>query len=138
MRTDRHFAVLAVIATGGSLGALARYGLAEAMPQQGSGFPTGTFLTNVAGCLAIGLLMAYILEVGKPSRYTRPFFGTGVLGGFTTFSAYAVETRDLLAQSAYLTAVAYVAGTVVACLLAVHTGIALARATVQSITRGHP
>jgi CrcB protein len=138
MRTVRHLDVLAVIATGGALGALGRFALAQAIPRSaGTHFPAATFVTNIAGCLAIGLLMTYVLEVGKPSRYTRPFLGTGVLGGFTTFSAYAVEARELLAASAYATAMAYVAGTIIACLLAVHTGVAVARATLRQITRGH-
>ncbi|MGH2602116.1 MAG: fluoride efflux transporter CrcB [Dehalococcoidia bacterium] len=137
MRTDRHLEVLAVIATGGALGSLARLALTEAIPHSAqTAFPTATFVTNIAGCFAIGLLMTYVLTVGKPSRYTRPFLGTGVLGGFTTFSAYAVETRELLAASAYATAAAYVVGTVIGCLLAVHTGIALARAALHHIFRG--
>lgn len=115
----QHIPVLGVIALGGGLGGLARYGLTLAWPARVGQFPVATFVTNVLGCFLIGVLMVLITEVWTPHRLVRPFFGVGVLGGFTTFSTYAVETRGLLRPGAMLTAFGYLAGTVICALLAV-------------------
>ncbi|SEP53042.1 fluoride efflux transporter FluC [Amycolatopsis saalfeldensis] len=120
--------VLAVIALGGGLGALARYGLAAALPTLPGRFPWGTFLTNAAGCFLIGVLMVVLTEVRSAHRLTRPFLGVGFLGGFTTFSTYAVETRGLLQPGSVPLAFGYLGATVVAALLAVLAGVALTRA----------
>ncbi|HEY3709420.1 MAG TPA: fluoride efflux transporter CrcB [Amycolatopsis sp.] len=120
--------VLAVIALGGGLGAAARYGLAAALPTLPGRFPWGTFVTNVAGCFLIGVLMVVLTEVRPAHRLARPFLGVGFLGGFTTFSTYAVETRGLLQPGSVPLAFGYLGGTVVAALLAVLAGVALTRA----------
>jgi CrcB protein len=117
LRTRRD--ILAVIAVGGSLGAAARYGMAQALPHAAGDFPWSTLLTNVAGCFAIGVLMVVVVERLSSSRLVRPFFGTGLLGGFTTFSTYAVDTRALLAAGRPVVAAAYLFGTLVLGLLAV-------------------
>lgn len=127
-----HGAVLAVVALGGGIGAVARYGLAELWPTQPGGFPWATFTTNVAGCLLIGVLMVLISEVWSAHRLARPFLGVGVLGGFTTFSTYAVETRDLLQPGTVALAFGYLAGTLLAALLAVIAGVGLTRAATGS------
>jgi CrcB protein len=119
--------VLAVIALGGGLGSVARYGLARLWPTPAGGFPWATFNTNVLGSLALGALMVYVLEVWPPARYRRPFLGVGVLGGFTTFSTYMVETRGLLAGHHPALAFGYALGSLVAGLAAVWAGAALAR-----------
>jgi CrcB protein len=119
--------VLAVVAAGGALGALTRYGIEAAVPTPAGGFPWATFGINVAGCAAIGALMVLILEGWRPHPLLRPFLTVGLLGGFTTFSAYAVEARVLLAGGHPALAVAYVVGTVLAALLAVHSGATLTR-----------
>ncbi|MGY2061256.1 fluoride efflux transporter FluC, partial [Nocardia gipuzkoensis] len=93
-RRDRA-TLLATIAIGGSLGALARYGLAELWPTPPEGFPWATFTTNVSGCFLIGVLMVLITDIWIAHRLLRPFLGVGVLGGFTTFSTYTNETRNL-------------------------------------------
>ena len=111
--------VLAVIAVGGGLGALARYGLALELPTRPGQFPWGTFVTNVTGCFLIGVLMVLITEVWSAHRLVRPFLGVGFLGGYTTFSTYAVETRGLLAPGEVLSAFAYLAGTLMAAMVAV-------------------
>jgi CrcB protein len=118
--------VLGAIALGGAIGALARYGLAVAMPHRPGGFPWSTFLTNVSGCLLIGVLLVMITEVRTVHPLSRPFLGTGILGGFTTFSTFAVDTERLLGYHP-LTAVGYFFGTVVAALLAVQTGVVVTR-----------
>jgi CrcB protein len=87
--------LLVVVAAGGAVGALARYGVAEALPHGRSALPVGTLVVNVVGCLCLGLLVG--LEPW--ARWLRPFLGTGVLGGFTTFSTFALETDRLLARA---------------------------------------
>lgn len=117
LRTRRD--ILLVIALGGALGAAARYGLSRALPHAAGEFPWSTLLTNVAGCFAIGVLMVVVVERLPSSRLVRPFFGTGLLGGFTTFSTYAVDTRALLAAGRPAAAATYLFGTLVLGLLAV-------------------
>jgi CrcB protein len=123
--------VVGVVALGGGLGALSRYGLAEALPTPASGFPWATFATNVLGCLLIGVLMVLVTEARPAHRLVRPFLGVGVLGGFTTFSTYAVETSGLLRHGEAGLAVVYLAGTLLAAMLAVVAGVIVTRAAVR-------
>jgi fluoride exporter len=123
-----HGPVLGVIAIGGGIGALGRYGLAQLLPTRPGEFPWGTFVTNVFGCLLIGVLMAVITEVGTVHRLVRPFLGVGILGGFTTFSTYAVEIHGLLRPGTVGLAFAYLAGTYVGAMLAVVAGVSATRA----------
>jgi CrcB protein len=124
--------VLGVISAGGVVGALARYGLGTAFPHAGTGFPWATFGINVSGCLLIGVLMVLIADVWPAHRLLRPFLGTGVLGGYTTFSTYIVDTQHLLAAGAARTALAYLAGTLIAALAAVQTGATLTRLAIRA------
>jgi CrcB protein len=103
------------------LGALARFGVQAAWPHQAGDFPWATWVINVSGCFLLGVLMALIAWRWPGQRYIRPFFGTGVLGGYTTFSAWAVETL----QSRPWVAVLYAGGTVAGALLAAWAGGAL-------------
>jgi CrcB protein len=120
-------AVLSVISAGGVLGALARHGLAVAWPHQPDRFPWATFITNVSGCLLIGVLMVLITEVWSAHRLLRPFLGVGVLGGYTTFSTYMLDVQQLVAAGAARTGLLYLAGTLVTALAAVYAGITVAR-----------
>jgi CrcB protein len=115
--------VLAVIAAGGAVGSLARWGLAQALPHPGDAFPWATFDANVTGCFALGVLMVFVSEVWPPSRYVRPFLGVGVLGGYTTFSTYMLDTRALLLSGRGDLAGIYVVASLVAGLTAVWVGI---------------
>ncbi|GHH82380.1 putative fluoride ion transporter CrcB 1 [Streptomyces sulfonofaciens] len=90
-----HGAVVAVIALGGVLGSTARYGTGLLWPTPPGAFPWTTLLVNVAGCGLIGVLMVVVAEAGAAHPLVRPFLGTGVLGGFTTFSTYAVDVERL-------------------------------------------
>lgn len=131
------FAVLGVISAGGVLGALARYGLGLAIPHRPGTVPWATLLINVTGCLLIGVLMVLVTEAWPAAhRLLRPFLGTGLLGGFTTFSTYAVDIQQLLARGAVGTALGYLAGTLVAALAAVYAGLALTRRAVRPSGRG--
>jgi CrcB protein len=88
--------VVAVVAFGGTMGASARYGASLLWPTAAGGFPWTTLAVNAVGCAVIGVFMVVISEVWAAHRLVRPFFGTGVLGGFTTFSTYAVDVQRLV------------------------------------------
>lgn len=111
--------VLAVVAVGGGLGAAARYAAALGWPTPTGAFPWTTFWVNAAGCAVIGLFMVVVTEALTVHRLVRPFFGTGVLGGFTTFSTYAVDLQHLFDTGHARTALAYLAATPLAALTAV-------------------
>ena len=123
-----HTAVVAAVAVGGALGAIARWAIAELMPHDRGAFPWDTLLTNVSGCFLIGVLMVLVIERWQKRPLVRPFFGTGILGGFTTFSTYAVQVRGLLATDHPSLAVVYLFATVAAALVAVVLGVFLGRA----------
>lgn len=126
----RGLSVLAAISVGGALGAVARYLVGLAMPYEPHGWPWSTLLVNVSGCLLIGVLMVLVLEVWVAHRLVRPFLGVGVLGGYTTFSTYAVDVQQLIAAGRPGLALAYLAATVIAALVAVQAGISATRALV--------
>jgi CrcB protein len=119
---------LAVIASGGAVGALARYALLSAFPHPAAGFAWAAFGVNVSGCLLIGVLMVLITEARQAHHLVRPFLATGVLGGYTSFSTYVVDIQHALLAAAPQVALAYAAGTLGAAVAATWAGIRLARA----------
>jgi len=123
--------VLAAVSAGGVAGSLARYGLGQTFPPAPTGFPWATFGINVSGCLLIGVLMVLVTDVWPSRRLLRPFLGTGLLGGYTTFSAYIVDIQHLLGAGAARTALAYLAGTLLAALAATYLGVSAARLAVH-------
>ena len=118
---------VAVVALGGALGALARWGVGFALPPSPGTFPLGTFLINVVGCLLMGVLVVVVTEVRETHPLVRPFVGVGILGGFTTFSTFSVDGEELLTDHHLALAGAYLAGTVAAAVLAAAAGMALTR-----------
>lgn len=110
------------VALGGALGAAARYGIAVLWPRTPAGLPWATLVTNLLGCALIGVLMRITADRGRSTRLVGPLLGTGVLGGFTTFSTYAVEVRELLAAGRPGPALGYLFGTLAGALLAVRLG----------------
>jgi fluoride exporter len=122
--------IVGVVSAGGVLGALARFAIADVWPPKPGGFPWDIFTINVTGCFLIGMLMVAVTEVWPSRRLLRPFLGTGILGGYTTFSTAIVDSQHLLDQKAIGTALAYLGGTAVAALSAVLAGTALARAAI--------
>ncbi|MFJ8803063.1 fluoride efflux transporter CrcB [Streptomyces sp. NPDC102487] len=112
-------AVVAAVAIGGALGAEARYGASRLWPQSTGGFPLTTFVVNVTGCALIGIVLAALGHMRAPARLLRPFLATGVLGGFTTFSTYAVDSQELIEEGHPGTALLNIAGTLAAALAAV-------------------
>ncbi len=133
--TDVRWKVAAAVAAGGAIGGLARLGVVTALPQPRGGFPWAVLLVNVLGCLLIGVLMALVVGVWPPHDYLRPFLGTGILGGFTTFSTYTSDTRALLQDGHAGAAAAYLLGTLVLGLLAVLIGQLLVRRLVVDRAR---
>jgi crcB protein len=115
--------VVAAVALGGALGAVTRYGIAVAWPHTPAGFPWATLVTNLTGCALIGVLMQVVETRVARHRLVRPFLGTGVLGGFTTFSTYAVEARGLVAAGRPGLALGYLLGTLAGAVVAVRLGM---------------
>lgn len=113
---------MVLVMTGGALGAAARYAMVDLIKPSAPGFPLGTLLVNLLGCALIGVLVG-VMGVsplsGKTSGNVWLFLATGVLGGFTTFSAFAIESTQLLKDGRAWAALSYV-------LLSTALGIALA------------
>ncbi|MFK0117848.1 CrcB family protein [Streptomyces sp. NPDC090994] len=126
--------VLAAVALGGGAGAAARYAAALGWPAGAGGFPWAVFWVNVAGCAVIGVFMT-VTDVWPVHRLLRPFFGTGVLGGFTTFSTFTVDFRQLAGTGHLPVALAYLAATPLAALTAVWLAASATR-RVLTVTGG--
>ena len=115
---------------GGGLGAVLRHGVNLAFARGlGAGYPWGTLAVNVAGSAAMGWLAAFLAQrAGEDwTEGARLFLATGLLGGFTTFSAFSLDTISLWERGEAAAAAAYVAGSVVLGLLGLGAGVALGR-----------
>ncbi|MFC9582661.1 CrcB family protein [Streptomyces yangpuensis] len=132
-RAEPQGRVLAAVAVGGALGASARYGISLLWPAAPGAFPWATLWINASGCALIGVLMVLISEGGRtaPHPLLRPFAGVGVLGGFTTFSTYAMDFSRLLDEGEARSALAYAGLTVVAALGAVWAAASVTRFAVR-------
>jgi CrcB protein len=121
--------VLVQIALGGALGAVLRFALASATTRAfGTGFPWGTLAVNVLGCLVMGVVAALVLLRADPFwQRNAPLLMTGILGGFTTFSAFALETHQLMERERLVAAAAYAGGSVLLGVAALMTGLAIGR-----------
>jgi len=115
-------AVLATVALGGVIGSLGRYAVGVALPHQGGDFPWATLVVNVTGAFSMGLLVAYLVDRPGVHRLARPFVGVGLLGGWTTFSALAVDAVQLGHAGQEQAALVYVAATFLVGTLAVAAG----------------
>jgi CrcB protein len=120
--------MLLAVAVGGGAGSLARYWLAGWVQPANAAFPWGIFLVNILG----GLLMGVIVELGalklNLSPELRTFLTTGILGGFTTFSTFSLDSALLLQKGEYGLAAAYVTGSVVLSIAALFAGLGMIRA----------
>lgn len=131
-----HRDILVAVAAGGVVGSLGRWGLGELLPHDLGGFAWSTFTVNVTGALLLGLLMALMVDVLAGTRYVRPFFGVGVLGGWTTFSTYMFDTRAMLdAGRVPAGLLLYLGGTLVVGLVCVWVGLVAGRVTILAATR---
>lgn len=123
------------IALGGALGSVARFSLASLIGSQwGESFPWGTIIVNIIGCFVIGFFATFTLVDGKPTvgLSGRHFVMTGVLGGFTTFSSFSLQTLALARDGEWAKAGGNVALSLVCCLLAVWLGFVVASALRQA------
>lgn len=127
---------LVVIGLGGALGALSRAGVSQLfgtghmdLGDQSAHFPWATLTVNVVGALLIGILAVVLMADGD--SYRRPFLIAGFLGGFTTFSALALEAADLIDQNMWSTALLYLVLTVGAGLVAVQVGVRVTQRMVK-------
>lgn len=114
-------------ALGGVLGSLARWALAVAVPSSPGGWPWATLLVNLTGCFLLGALLAALAARSPEPPWVRPFLGVGVLGGFTTYSTFAVEVVGLVDGGFPALAAGYVAASVAGGVAAVVLGARVAR-----------
>lgn len=120
-----------MVALGGVLGALARWSVSSGLPHPPGSWPWATVTVNLTGCLAIGVLVAVLLARFPDHPWLRPFLATGVLGGYTTFSTFAVDAVQLVEAGRWPVAVAYVLVSVLGGLAAVVVGLTAGRAVAR-------
>jgi CrcB protein len=120
-----------IVFFGGGLGAALRHGMnIIAARAFGTAFPYGTLIINILGSLAMGLIAEYFaLKAGLPQRM-RLFLTTGILGGFTTFSAFSLEAALLYERGAMIGAAVYIVASVVLAIAALFAGLMIVRALV--------
>lgn len=119
---------LLAVAAGGAFGAVMRWLLAGAIQRAAAGaFPWGTFAVNAIGSFLLGFLFVWLIERSSAGELARLALTVGLLGAFTTFSTYSLESIRLLQEGAFAMAAANIIGQVVVCLLLTWLGIQLAR-----------
>lgn len=119
---------LLLVALGGALGSMARYGATLGINRWASSpFPWGTLFVNIAGSFLIGLVMVWLLKAGEWRENARLLLVTGIMGGFTTFSSFSWETWKLLEDGRFGLASANILLSVAVCLLATIAGALLAK-----------
>lgn len=119
-----------LVAAGGGLGAMARYGLGVLAGRMApnAAWPWGTFAANVIGGLAMGLLVGWLaLRAGAQQETIRLFAAVGVLGGFTTFSSFSLEAVLMMERRDYGLAATYVGASVVLAIAALFAGLMISR-----------
>ena len=117
-----------IVFIGGGIGAALRHGVNRgALVLLGPSFPFGTFLVNVLGSFLMGILAVVLLARGEGDQHVRLFLGTGILGGFTTFSAFSLDAALMMERAEWLTLSLYVAGSVALSIVALFLGMAAAR-----------
>ena len=120
---------LLYVLVGGAIGAGARYELGRlTLRQFGPGFPWGTLIVNLAGGFAMGLLAGAMVERGTVDRPLWLLLGTGVLGGFTTFSAFSLDLFAMIERGQHGLALGYAVGSTLGALLLLVLGWSIARA----------
>ena len=116
-----------LVMAGGAVGAAFRFQLSRMLPVSAGGWPWPTFAANVAGGLAMGVLAAWASRQGDAGEPMRLLLGVGLLGGFTTFSAFSLEMAMMVERGHMLLAVSYALASVLLALVAVFAGLALGR-----------
>ena len=124
-----NFVVMAAVAVGGAIGSVARYLIAGWIQSAAwQGFPFGIFLVNVSGGFVMGLLTELMALKFNVSLPVRAFLTTGVLGGYTTFSTFSLESALLIQRGAIPSAVMYIVGSALFSILALFAGLWIVRA----------
>jgi CrcB protein len=131
----RRWDLVLATSVGGVAGAEARYGLGLALPHGAGSFPWSTVVVNATGSLLLGVLMAVLLALPAPHRLLRPLLGVGVLGGYTTYSTFAVDAERLVREQRPAVALGYVGVTLAACLAGVLLGSSATAATGRRLRR---
>ena len=116
-----------LVMSGGAIGAAMRYGLSRALPFAGDGWPWPTFAANVIGGLAMGVLATWVLKGDNSAEPLRLFVGVGVLGGFTTFSAFSLEMARMIERGQMGLAAVYALASVLLALGALFAGMTAAK-----------
>jgi len=116
-----------IVFLGGGLGAALRHGLNLAFARLGSAFPYSTLTINVTGSIVMGLVAGYFAFKGDASQSWRLFLTTGILGGYTTFSAFSLDAALLYERGALGLAALYVLASVVLSIAGLFAGLALVR-----------
>ena len=117
-----------LVFVGGGLGASLRHTVNVACARcMGTAFPWGTFVINISGSIVMGLIAGYLAFKGAASQPWRLFLMTGILGGYTTFSAFSLDTALLYERGELGLALAYVLGSVVLSIAGLFAGLALVR-----------
>jgi CrcB protein len=120
---------LLLVMLGGAAGAGLRYEVGKmALARLGAGFPWGTLTVNLVGGLLMGVLAGFLFDAGAEQRPLWFFLAVGLLGGFTTFSAFSFDLFAMIGHGQHMTALAYAAGSVVGSLLLFYAGFFLVRA----------
>ena len=120
--------VVAAVAMGGAIGSVARYFVAQVQSPSWTGFPYGIFLVNVSGGFIMGVLVELMALRFSVSPEVRAFLTTGVLGGYTTFSTFSLESALLIQKGAMVNATAYVVGSAILSIIALFCGLWVIRA----------
>ncbi len=114
-----------LVGLGGAVGAMLRFAIVRLMPL--AGWPLGTFTVNIVGGFAMGLLVGWLAARSSGGEALRLLLGVGVLGGFTTFSAFSLDMMLMLERGDHGLALAYALGSVVLSVLALWAGLLLVR-----------
>lgn len=116
------------VMTGGAMGAAMRYGLSRALPVSAGGWPWPTFIVNIFGGFLMGVLATWLLRSGNSAEPLRLFVGVGILGGFTTFSAFSLEMAAMVQRGHMGAAAGYAGASVLLALGATFAGMTAAKA----------
>ena len=117
-----------LVMAGGAIGAALRYQLGRMLLANTAGWPWHTFVANVAGGFAMGLLAGWLARQGTGGGDLRLLLGVGLLGGFTTFSAFSLEMAFMVERGQLMLAASYALGSVVLAVVALFAGLGIMRA----------
>ena len=119
-----------LVGIGGALGAVARYWAGTAIGSLSNGFPTATFLINIVGSIAMGLLVGFLARTTPQyQNEIRLFVAVGIFGGFTTFSSFSLDAITLIERGDYLLATLYIVGSVLFAVAGLMMGLCAMRVT---------